>query len=129
MEKKSIDMTSVLHKGGTKDSERKNGETWINYWQRKMEEKLGYTLNIPDYCYSCKKTLAQIKKNNPKLKTVEMVGAHVYEWIMMCSSNPINYIVPTCNICNDTYPNSQESPHVFDVPSVYLIEAKESDDD
>lgn len=126
MEKKEIPMTKVLHDSHTAESKRENGEAWITYWKRCMEKKVGHTISIPTYCNSCKQTLDKIKTNQPDLKEVEMVGAHVYKWMCMANPQRTIYIVPTCNICNNTYPNGTR--HILDVPSDYLIEAKESDD-
>ena len=86
----------VCHAYDTGNSEREDGKTWIEYWEEVTK------LRRPEKCPCCEKTLAQIQKENPG-KKVEMVGAHVHEYIEYANDSKQLYITPTCNICNDMY--------------------------
>lgn len=109
--------TPVFHANGTHDLKRKNGEYWIDYWERITGKKR------PQICPCCKTDVNNDKDNH-------IVGAHVYKVMDDTNSNRIKYIVPTCNNCNLKYPleNSPLGGNNFLVPSDYPIPAKEDDD-
>lgn len=86
----------VCHAYDTGDFEREDGKTWIEYWEEVTKQPR------PDKCPCCKKDLTQIREENLD-KEVEMVGAHVHEYIEYANKNKQLYVTPTCNICNDTY--------------------------
>lgn len=84
------------HAYDTGDFECEDGKTWIEYWEEVTKQ------HRPEKCPCCEKDLTQIREENPN-KKVEMVGAHVHEYIEYANKNKQLYITPTCNICNDTY--------------------------
>ena len=106
-----MNMIRVYHAVNTSGLNRKNGESWIDYWKQTTKKP------IPKICPCCGNETSQ----------EDFVGAHVKKYSEYANSNQECYITPTCDSCNKKYKDKVclSQKHLFSVAEDSLVEAKE----